>query len=83
VHKGNNAMPFNSLTYFVFFFLVLTVYFFLNHRLQNLLLLFASYVFYAWWDWRFLSLILAATVVSFFCGLLISYQKTDREKKKW
>lgn len=37
-------------------------------RLQNLLLLGASYLFYAWWDWRFLSLIAFSTLVDYLVG---------------
>jgi len=43
----------------------------LGHRLQNLLLLCASYLFYGWWDIRFLLLIVISTVVDFCCGLMI------------
>ena len=46
-----------------------------SYRWQNLLLLTASYVFYGWWDWRFLSLIVMSTVVDFVAG-----QKLDRER---
>jgi D-alanyl-lipoteichoic acid acyltransferase DltB (MBOAT superfamily) len=41
-------------------------------RIQNLLLLVASYVFYGWWDWRFLGLIAFSTVVDYFVGLQIA-----------
>ena len=41
--------------------------------LQNLLIVVASYVFYGWWDWRFLILIFITTLCSFGSGLLISH----------
>lgn len=49
-------MSYNSITFCVFFALVYGLYWFLPLRLQNLLLLTASLVFYGWWDWRFLGL---------------------------
>ena len=48
-------MIFNSLEFFIFLPLVLAAYYALNLRGQNVLLLVASYFFYGWWDWRFLS----------------------------
>ena len=62
-------MLFNSLTFVVFFLLVYGFYCVLRHRPQNYLLLIASWVFYGWWDWRFLSLILVSTAVDYFCAL--------------
>jgi D-alanyl-lipoteichoic acid acyltransferase DltB (MBOAT superfamily) len=46
-------------------------------RLQNLLIVAASYVFYGWWDWRFLSLILFSTIVDYSVG-----QKLQNEENK-
>lgn len=54
-------MLFNSVEFFIFFFIVLVLYYSLRHRWQNRMLLVASYFFYGWWDWRFLSLILIST----------------------
>ena len=63
-------MLFNSLTFIVFFIIVYLFYFRLkNHfRRQNFILLIASYVFYGFWDWRFLSLLLTSTCIDFFIG---------------
>ncbi|MCH8147021.1 MAG: hypothetical protein IH987_03385, partial [Planctomycetes bacterium] len=49
------------------------VYFACRWRLawQNGLLLIASYFFYGWWDWRFLGLIIASTLIDFVCGLAL------------
>lgn len=52
----------------------------LEHKWQNRLLLAASYVFYASWDWRFLSLILASTILDYFCGIKI-YESKDSKRK--
>ena len=61
-------MLFNTLQFGVFFLVVWGLYAALPHRRQNLLLLGASYIFYAAWDWRFLSLILISTLVDFLCA---------------
>ena len=61
-------MVFNSLQYLVFFPLVFVVYWQLKRRGQNVLLLAASWFFYAMWDWRFLGLMLLTTVVDFGVG---------------
>ena len=47
-------MLFNSWTFAVFFAVVLPLYYALDWRRQNIMLLLASYLFYGWWDWRFL-----------------------------
>ena len=67
-------MLFNSLSFILFLPTVFLVYWILSKRLkwQNLWVLFVSYVFYGWWDWRFLSLIFASTLVDYFIGLKIS-----------
>ena len=58
-------MVFNSIQFVVFFAVVYGAYRILPHRAQNWLLLVSSYVFYAAWDWRFLSLLIASTVVDY------------------
>ena len=55
-------MLFNSLEFFVFLAITLLIYYRLNHRWQNYFLLGASYVFYGWWDWRFVGLMLLCSV---------------------
>jgi D-alanyl-lipoteichoic acid acyltransferase DltB (MBOAT superfamily) len=54
--------------FFAFLAVVLGLYFTLRHRAQNVLLLLASYVFYGWWDWRFLTLIWASTLIDYTCA---------------
>ncbi len=58
-------MLFNSITFVIFFITVYAVYLLLKHKSQNVLLLLASYLFYAWWDWRFIILIFLTTLVDF------------------
>jgi len=62
-------MVFNSLHFVWFFVVVYAIYRLLPHRPQNWLLLIASYYFYAAWDWRFLGLLLASTIVDYSCAL--------------
>ncbi len=64
-------MVFTSLHFAGFFFVVYALYRALPHRGQNWLLLVASYYFYAAWDWRFLGLLVASTVVSFYAARFI------------
>ncbi len=68
-------MAFDSIIFFLFLGIVLTLYWMLlgHTRRQNLLLLAASYVFYGWWDWRFLGLIVFTTLSSFCCALAIEH----------
>ena len=58
-------MLFNSWVFAFYLPLVLAVYYLLPRRGQNAFLLAASYVFYGYWDWRFLSLLLVSTVVDY------------------
>ena len=48
---------------------------------QNILLLFASYVFYGWWDWKFLFLIAASTIVDYFIGLALGNSESAFRRK--
>ena len=64
-------MLFNSVEFFVFLAILYVAYLTLRHRGQNTLLLIGSYIFYGWWDVRFLFLIVVSTVVDYWCGLLI------------
>lgn len=65
-------MIFNSLEFAVFFVLIYAAYLFLPLRGQNMLLLLAGYVFYGWWDVRFLFLIVFSTCVDFWVGLMLA-----------
>jgi alginate O-acetyltransferase complex protein AlgI len=62
-------MLFHSLAFAGFLAVVLPLYYMLAHRWQNRLLLVASYVFYAAWDWRFLSLLFLQTAVDYLAAL--------------
>ncbi len=76
-------MLFNSIDYLLFLPIVFLVYWILNanYRWQNILLLIASYVFYAWWDWRFLSLIVYSSLIDYIIGLKIPRTNSEKAKK--
>ena len=75
-------MTFNSLQYAAFLAVVLLLYWRLGRRPQNVLLLVASYAFYAAWDWRFLGLMLFSTVTDFVVGLLLEREQDDRRRRR-
>ncbi len=63
-------MLFNSLIFPLFLFVVLTLHWFSSTLARrNRILLIASYIFYGWWDWRFLSLIVVSSLMDYACGL--------------
>lgn len=67
-------MLFNSLDFAIFLPIVFFLYWFVfnrNLKWQNLLVAAASYLFYGWWDWRFLSLIFFSTLVDYFVGVYL------------
>ncbi|RJP82412.1 MAG: MBOAT family protein [Candidatus Zixiibacteriota bacterium] len=76
-------MNFNSLEFALFLFLVLMGYYLLRHREQNFFLLAASYLFYAWWDWRFLGLLLTTTLVDYMVGLRLAAPGPPGRRRAW
>ena len=78
-------MLFNSIEFALFLPVVFLLYWFVfnwNLRLQNLFIVVASYVFYGWWDWRFLLLIAFTSLCSYGSGLLIDkFRDTPRKAK--
>ena len=78
-------MLFNSYEFFIFLPIVFFLYWFVfknNLKFQNTLILLASYVFYSWWDWRFLSLIIISTIIDYLIGLKI-YKSNDLHIKRY
>jgi D-alanyl-lipoteichoic acid acyltransferase DltB (MBOAT superfamily) len=76
-------MLFNSITFAIFCPLVFLGYWFLfNRRLkwQNIFIVLVSYIFYGWWDWRFLFLMALTTVCSYGSGLLIQNSRIKNSK---
>jgi D-alanyl-lipoteichoic acid acyltransferase DltB (MBOAT superfamily) len=78
-------MLFNSLTFALFVPAVFALYWLIPRdaiRLRNLFLIAASYVFYGWWDWRFLSLIVLSSAVDFFVGRSMGRSGTRAARKR-
>tara|TARA_B110000003_G_scaffold267919_1_gene296747 strand:- start:5657 stop:7093 length:1437 start_codon:yes stop_codon:yes gene_type:complete len=78
-------MLFNSIEFLVFLPTVFFLYWFCcgkNVKAQNLLILLSSYIFYGWWDYRFLSLIIISTIVDYLTGLAI-YRSSKNGWKKF
>jgi D-alanyl-lipoteichoic acid acyltransferase DltB (MBOAT superfamily) len=71
---------FNSIAFLVFLPIVLGTYYVLRHRAQNVWLLGASYVFYGFWDPRFLLLLLLSTAIDYACGLAIADANDARRR---
>lgn len=77
-------MLFNSIDFAIFLPIVFVLYWFVtnkNLKLQNLLIVVSSFIFYGWWDWRFLSLILFSIVTDYFIGLSLLNQNDQRKRK--
>lgn len=77
-------MLFNSIDFAVFLPIVFLLYWLLANKslkLQNALIVLASYVFYGWWDWRFLSLILFSTLVDYTIGRKLKSEKNQTKRK--
>jgi alginate O-acetyltransferase complex protein AlgI len=77
-------MLFNSIDFAIFLPIVFILYWFItakNLKLQNFFIVAASYFFYGWWDWRFLSLIFFSTIVDYSVGIGISKQENPTKRK--
>jgi alginate O-acetyltransferase complex protein AlgI len=73
---------FNTLTFAVFLAVTLVAFWTLPGRFRVGLLLVASYVFYAWWDWRFLSLIVVSTITDYLIGRRLPRAETVRSRRQ-
>ena len=77
-------MLFNSLDFAVFLPIVFLLYWFVankNLKLQNTLIVVSSYIFYGWWDWRFLSLIIFSTLVDYTIGQKLRTENRQSKRK--
>jgi len=77
-------MLFNSIDFVIFLPIVFILYWFVtnsNLKLQNLLIVAASYLFYGWWDWRFLSLILFSTIIDYSIGRKLRTEENQNKRK--
>ena len=77
-------MLFNSLEFLIFLPIVFLLYWFVfrGRRWQNLLVVVASYVFYGWWDWRFLLLIALTSLCSYGSGRFLEHYEGQRRKQQ-
>jgi D-alanyl-lipoteichoic acid acyltransferase DltB (MBOAT superfamily) len=77
-------MLFNSFEFLLFLPIVFLLYWFVfrKRRWQNLLIVVASYVFYGWWDWRFLLLIALTSLCSYVSGLLLEHYEGQRRRQQ-
>lgn len=77
-------MQFQSFVFLQFFLLFYSSYLLLmgNLKAQNILLIIASYIFYGYWDWRFLLLLIFSTVVNYAIAILIEQNKDQQAQKK-
>ena len=78
-------MLFNSFEFLIFLPIVFLLYWFVFKplRWQNLFIVAVSYIFYGWWDWRFLILIAFTTLCSFASGIVLERLEGQRTKQKW
>ena len=79
-------MLFNSINFAIFLPIVFILYWFVtnkNLKLQNALLLVASYFFYACWDWRFMFLLMFSTLLDYFTGLKMQDAENQKGKRFW
>lgn len=77
-------MLFNSIEFIIFLPITFLIYWLLRRQLrwQNAFVVAASYLFYGWWDWRFLLLIAFTSLCSYFSGLLLGRQ-THPARRRW
>jgi D-alanyl-lipoteichoic acid acyltransferase DltB (MBOAT superfamily) len=79
-------MLFNSIDFAVYLPVVFVLYWFVanrNLRLQNALIVAASFVFYGWWDWRFLGLLVFSAGIDFFTGLQLARDHKRPQTRKY
>jgi len=79
-------MLFNSLSFAIFLPVVFFLYWFAtnkDYKKQNILLLAASYFFYACWDYRFLFLLIFSTVLDYATGIKMSEAPNQHKKRFW
>ncbi len=77
-------MLFNSIDFAIFLPVVFILYWFVtnkNLKLQNTLIVVSSYIFYGWWDWRFLSLVLYSSLVDFLIGIALGKEENPTKRK--
>ena len=78
-------MVFNSVAFLIFFILFFQFYWLINNRFhifyRNIFIIFSSYLFYGWWDWRFLSLIFISSLSDYIIGLNLARTQKKSGRK--
>lgn len=78
-------MVFNSVSFLIFFALFFHLYWWINNKgsvkWRNIYLIIASYIFYGWWDWRFLGLIAISSLADYIIGIKISTAQSRHLRK--
>lgn len=77
-------MLFNSFNYLLFLPITVSLCWFLlskNVKIQNLFLLTASYIFYGYWNWRYLSLVILCSTVNYIAGILLIKTENHEHRK--
>ena len=76
-------MSFTTPAYLILLVVVWLIYWRLRRPGQNILIVCASFFFYAWWDWRFLGLLIATTGIDFVVALQMGKQKDRLARRRW
>jgi alginate O-acetyltransferase complex protein AlgI len=76
-------MSFTTPVYLIFLLIVWALYWKLRRRGQNILIVCASFVFYGWWDWRFLALLITTTGIDYAVALAMGHEKDRPHRRKW
>src|SRR6267142_6646446 len=73
-------MNFVSVEFFALLGMTLFLLLVVHHRLHNIILLTASYIFYGWWNWRYLPLIIGLSIIDYVCGLAMVDRRNNERK---
>ncbi len=78
-------MSFTSQVFLVFIglFFVLHLLTLKNKQVNNVITLIASYIFYGWWDWRFLSLLIISSYIDYYCALNLEPETRQEKRRLW
>jgi alginate O-acetyltransferase complex protein AlgI len=75
-------MVFNSIVFGIFIAIFFPLYWMLTGRARMWLCLLGSYLFYGWWDWRFLGIVMFTTILDYSLGILIENQTEPAKKSR-
>ena len=84
IHYTKLYELFNSIEFALFLPIVFVIYwlFSKDQKKQNIIILISSYLFYGWWDWKFLTLIFFSSCVDFTIGILLSHYNKTKVRKR-